>query len=128
MWNNATIHCFMYYYYALRASGKGENIWWRKYLTMGQILQFVLDGITSLPYLAIAYMGVPCRGTMRAWVVAFIVGMMLLALFNNFFVQSYTAKGDGGRFGAAGRGGEGKGKGGASKSKGSGGKGKSHKE
>ncbi|CAK5269803.1 unnamed protein product, partial [Mycena citricolor] len=38
---NLTVHVLMYYYYY--ATAGGARIWWKKYLTMMQITQFVID-------------------------------------------------------------------------------------
>ena len=35
---NTLVHVFMYYYFALAAVGK--QVWWKKYLTVGQLVQF----------------------------------------------------------------------------------------
>jgi fatty acid elongase 3 len=35
---NTTVHTFMYYYFAMQTLKK--EVWWKKYLTMGQLLQF----------------------------------------------------------------------------------------
>lgn len=37
---NLLIHVFMYYYYCMHAAK--VNVWWKRYLTKGQIVQFVL--------------------------------------------------------------------------------------
>jgi fatty acid elongase 3 len=37
---NSTVHTFMYYYYTV--SLLGSTVWWKKYLTSGQIVQFFI--------------------------------------------------------------------------------------
>lgn len=39
---NLTVHVLMYYYYA-RTSISTKKVWWKKYLTTLQIIQFVID-------------------------------------------------------------------------------------
>jgi hypothetical protein len=51
-----------------------------------QIIQFVLDGLTSLPFAVIQYYGHECRGTMRAWWVGNITGIALFCLFWHFSI------------------------------------------
>jgi len=43
---NCLIHVIMYYYYAMQSLQK-RDFWWRKYLTTIQIIQFVVDIISS---------------------------------------------------------------------------------
>jgi len=88
--NNALIHVFMYYYFAVQ-SVSARDIWWKKYLTQAQILQFVIDCTTSLPWLYFYLNGVPCRGDLRAWFVANTGGILLIILFVNFYIHSYNA-------------------------------------
>ena len=43
---NCVIHVFMYLYYALSSCGPAfqKYLWWKKYLTLAQIIQFVICG------------------------------------------------------------------------------------
>jgi len=66
--NNSVIHVFMYWYYFKQTLG--YTVWWKKYLTSGQIVQFVIDTTTSYPFLYLWLTGQPCRGNMTSWVCA----------------------------------------------------------
>jgi len=85
--NNALIHVFMYYYYAKQCLK--QTVWWKKYLTTAQILQFVVDCATSVPWLLIYLSGYQCRGDVRAWIFANVTGIALIVLFSDYFVKTY---------------------------------------
>ena len=87
-YNNATIHVFMYYYFGVYALG--QRPYWKKYLTSLQIIQFILDISTSIPFIIIYFLGYPCRGELYAWVIANLAGFSLLVLFMQFFQRTYT--------------------------------------
>jgi len=86
--NNASVHVLMYYYYASRAIG--VQVWWRKYLTSLQMIQFVIDVSTSSLFGWYLWNGVHCEGSVRSWVVANIVGISFFFLFRNFYNRTYT--------------------------------------
>merc|ERR1712130_1050270 len=86
--NNTAVHIIMYYYFAIYALG--QRPWWKKYLTSLQILQFVIDMSSSIPFIVIYMMGIPCRGELYAWILANLTGVALLLLFMNFYRQTYN--------------------------------------
>jgi len=87
--NNAFVHIFMYYYYGMAALGIRST--WNRWITSLQILQFVLDMSTSIPFIYIKlYSDIPCRGSMYAWIIANLVGVSFLLLFCNYFYQTYV--------------------------------------
>merc|ERR1711879_33566 len=85
--NNTGVHVIMYYYFAVYALGMRPT--WKKYLTSLQILQFVADMSSSLPFIIFFFMGIPCRGELYAWVLANMTGVALLLLFMNFYRNAY---------------------------------------
>eukprot|EP00163_Fabomonas_tropica_P025139 TRINITY_DN4330_c2_g2_i2.p1 TRINITY_DN4330_c2_g2~~TRINITY_DN4330_c2_g2_i2.p1 ORF type:complete len:255 (+),score=74.84 TRINITY_DN4330_c2_g2_i2:66-830(+) len=84
---NSSIHTFMYWFYFNQSLGR--DIWWKKYLTKAQIVQFVW-GITSWwPYLKV------CPSTQEVqygWAINQFVLFSFLALFINFFFKRYQKK------------------------------------
>eukprot|EP00026_Physarum_polycephalum_P002233 Phypoly_transcript_02238.p1 GENE.Phypoly_transcript_02238~~Phypoly_transcript_02238.p1 ORF type:complete len:280 (+),score=32.56 Phypoly_transcript_02238:91-840(+) len=86
--NNSLIHVFMYWYYFKQTLG--ISVWWKKYLTTGQIIQFFLDHVTSYPFFYLWYTGQPCRGTITAWTIANSAGVILVCLFIEFYIATYS--------------------------------------
>lgn len=88
---NSAIHMFMYVYYLLTALGK--SVWWKKYLTLGQIIQFVTGSI----YVSIYLWNVRTRGcgaatrSYAAWA-AHVVNLSFILLFTKFYRDSFKSK------------------------------------
>lgn len=96
---NLMVHVFMYYYY-FRAAG-GAKIWWKKYLTTLQIIQFIIDLVfvyfCSYTYFASTYWPwMPNVGTCAGDEKAAIFGCLLLSsyllLFIGFYKKTYNTK------------------------------------
>jgi len=58
---NCGIHVLMYYYFAMQSYNPRKDIWWRKYLTSLQIVQFLIDIFTSVFFGYFYYYGIPCK-------------------------------------------------------------------
>lgn len=90
---NCFVHIFMYYYYLL-ASLKKE-IWWKKYITRLQIIQFVL--VNSLHFVSIAWHYLwkgNCPSFDDTWGHQIGLGIInsYLLLFVQFYFSSYKSK------------------------------------
>lgn len=83
---NAFIHTIMYTYYFLSMHTK--DIWWKKYLTMFQMVQFCIMITQGCLLLQSGTNEWPPRNTQVY--VAYICSMLFL--FSQFFVQSYLTK------------------------------------
>ncbi|VDC06304.1 unnamed protein product [Peniophora sp. CBMAI 1063] len=93
---NLTVHVFMYYYYLMTAAG--YKIWWKKYLTSMQIIQFIIDLFIvyfgTYSYFTATYwphlpnMG-SCAGTEGAALFGCGLLTSYLFLFINFYIQTY---------------------------------------
>jgi len=89
---NGAIHVFMYYYFL--ASTMGFDVWWKKYLTSAQIVQFCLD-LVAIATWWYYYLGLKkqCNGTVPALLFANFVLASFLLLFVNFYRKTYNQKG-----------------------------------
>lgn len=88
---NLWVHVFMYYYYAM--SALRIRIWWKKYLTTLQIMQFIIDVVVVNYAYGIFIMSgfdeTVCYGTTRGAVVGIVVLTSYLFLFIQFYVRTY---------------------------------------
>jgi hypothetical protein len=96
---NLLVHVLMYYYYARAALG--VQVWWKKYLTTLQIVQFLLDLFivfycTITHFAGLYYPDVFGRHDCHGSEVAAFIGCGILSsylvLFIQFFQQTYSAR------------------------------------
>lgn len=89
-WANSIIHAIMYSYYGLAAIGPQmqKYLWWKKYLTMLQIIQFVAIGVHSFQLLfrECEFPKIFCY-----WIGFH--GLLFLALFTDYYKKTYHQKG-----------------------------------
>ncbi|XP_014784232.1 elongation of very long chain fatty acids protein 4 isoform X1 [Octopus bimaculoides] len=86
---NSSIHVMMYSYYGLSALGPAmqKYLWWKRYLTIVQLVQFVVGMIHATQSLLLS-----CNFPVwMHWALIF-YGMSLLLLFLNFYYNSYVLK------------------------------------
>jgi len=96
---NLLVHVLMYYYYA--RSAMGVQIWWKKYLTTLQIVQFVLDLFIVFYCTWVHFSGLhipdivgrqDCHGTETAAFVGCGILSSYLVLFVQFFKHTYSQR------------------------------------
>ena len=101
---NLLVHVVMYWYYFQAA--RGVKIWWKKYITMLQIVQFVIDLVfvyfASYTYFTSTYFpNMPGMGTCAGEEFAAFAGMGILSsyllLFISFYFATYRKDAKGGR-------------------------------
>lgn len=83
---NSFVHVVMYFYYGVSALGPQyrKYLWWKKYLTTMQIIQFV----AVLSHNAqLAFIDCPIPSAMTRWLGGTTV--IFLVLFSDFYVKSY---------------------------------------
>merc|ERR1712146_502999 len=88
VFQNAFVHSLMYAYYA--GAIVGYRPWWAKYLTQVQMVQFVSDSVTSLPFPLILTSGYRCNGSMSMWLASNFCGWSFFVLFLNYYRIRYN--------------------------------------
>lgn len=88
---NSSIHIVMYTYYLLTAVGyEKNNIWWKKYLTQLQMIQFLVNGIHCLCGL----LAENCTFSKSIILMGFIFDVYMFLLFWNFYKKTYLQTND----------------------------------
>ncbi|KAM3866232.1 elongation of very long chain fatty acids protein 1a [Diretmus argenteus] len=85
---NSMVHVIMYFYYGLSAAGPRfkKYLWWKKYMTAIQLIQFVLVSVHISQY----YFMEKCDYQIRVWIhLIWIYGTFFFLLFSNFWIQAY---------------------------------------
>lgn len=86
---NSLIHVIMYTYYGMAAAGLYKYLWWKNYLTIAQMIQFVVlmvhqgqfvTGLTPCDYPKVFPAAIVFYAT------------VFLVLFGNFYIQAYWRK------------------------------------
>jgi fatty acid elongase 3 len=86
---NSLVHCFMYYYYACQLLE--VPVWWKRHLTLGQMVQFLLDIVLTIPKAYMVHQG-RCTGSVALFFFAsFNIGAYFF-LFLNFYRKTYNAE------------------------------------
>lgn len=86
---NVFVHVIMYSYYLLATMGPAvrKYLWWKKYLTRLQILQFVVG---------ISHMSIPlfvnCGFPRHLVLIGIPQGFLILCLFINFYIKAYRSR------------------------------------
>ncbi|XP_071121167.1 very long chain fatty acid elongase 4-like isoform X1 [Mytilus edulis] len=86
---NSFIHVVMYGYYGLSALGPHmqKYLWWKRYLTMMQLTQFYVGMIYTLQSLYF-----DCDFPKWMQYAGFCYGATIIALFLNFYIQTYIKR------------------------------------
>uniref|UniRef100_A0AAV2JTV0 Elongation of very long chain fatty acids protein 1 n=1 Tax=Knipowitschia caucasica TaxID=637954 RepID=A0AAV2JTV0_KNICA len=86
---NSGVHVIMYFYYGLSAAGPyfKKFLWWKKYMTAIQLIQFMLVAVHISQY----YFMEKCDYQMPLWIhVILMYGILFFVLFSHFWVQAYV--------------------------------------
>ncbi|MBN3293599.1 ELOV1 protein, partial [Polypterus senegalus] len=86
---NSIVHVIMYFYYGLSAAGPQfqKYLWWKKYMTAIQLVQFVLVSLHATQY----YFMDKCDYQFPLFIhLVWMYGTFFFVLFSNFWYQAYT--------------------------------------
>jgi len=89
MFLNMGVHVVMYFYYLMSSLGPQvqKYLWWKRYITRLQLLQFVTFSLHGcLPLFS------DCSYPTPAVVFILFLGVLFFGLFSNFYIQSYRQK------------------------------------
>lgn len=89
---NSLIHTGMYYYYLLTTFKPNMNIWWKKYITYGQIVQFMTGNFFVGTFWYLTYTGNNCGGDWHTSVASIVVNCSFVYLFAKFSKKKYSSK------------------------------------
>ncbi|CAL8307759.1 unnamed protein product [Lota lota] len=86
---NCSVHIVMYFYYGLSAAGPRfqKFLWWKKYMTAIQLVQFVLVSLHATQY----YFMDSCDYQFPVVIhLIWVYGTFFFILFSNFWIQAYV--------------------------------------
>ncbi|XP_048458174.1 elongation of very long chain fatty acids protein 1 isoform X2 [Rhincodon typus] len=86
---NSIVHVIMYFYYGLSAAGPAfqKYLWWKKYMTAIQLVQFVVVSLHVTQY----YFMDHCDYQFPIFIhLVWMYGTFFFILFSNFWYQAYT--------------------------------------
>uniref|UniRef100_A0A4W6DH41 Elongation of very long chain fatty acids protein 1 n=1 Tax=Lates calcarifer TaxID=8187 RepID=A0A4W6DH41_LATCA len=86
---NSSVHVVMYFYYGLAAAGPSfqKFLWWKKYMTAIQLIQFVLVSLHATQY----YFMDSCDYQFPMIIhLIWMYGTFFFVLFSNFWIQAYV--------------------------------------
>ena len=87
---NSFVHVIMYTYYGMAALGLYRYLWWKKYLTVLQMVQFCIFIVHQGQVHTHFNWG--CRYPKVFPLAIVIYAIIFLVLFGNFYVQAYWRK------------------------------------
>ncbi|XP_034488136.1 elongation of very long chain fatty acids protein F-like [Drosophila innubila] len=85
---NVFVHSVMYGYYYLSSQYPliKQSLWWKKYITILQMVQFLL----IFAHNAWTYMQPNCDVSPYLILMAFFMSMFMFVMFTNFYIQAYV--------------------------------------
>ncbi|KAH8407671.1 hypothetical protein KR222_010147 [Zaprionus bogoriensis] len=86
---NSFVHTIMYFYYYLSALYPGikTSIWWKKYITITQLAQFVILGLYTT---AVYIFSTGCTYPSGLLLLQIVQAIVMIVMFGNFYVKTYV--------------------------------------
>lgn len=97
VWLNFSVHAFMYTYYFLSACSIRSPAWVSRLITTSQITQFLITLVILFHAGYLKLVGYSVDTTWPVYLYCLAMELSYVALFGNFFYQSYV-KGGGAKF------------------------------
>lgn len=93
---NVFIHVFLYFYYLLAALGPNfkKYLWWKKYLTQMQIVQFIVN----IVFMSVSFNYLYCGYNPVKVIIGICMNLFNLVLFSHFYYNSYLVEKNPSRF------------------------------
>ena len=88
VWLNCFVHTLMYYYYFV--SNFGYSPWWKKYLTVMQMIQFWINILGLATFAVLRMLSIQCAGTALSWSGSAFVNVSFYILFQMFYNRTYS--------------------------------------
>lgn len=89
---NCLVHVFMYTYYGLSVIPSLKNkLWWKKYITSIQLIQFVIT-FTHTSYGLVRTIKGQCSFPLWGQLLLWIYMIIMMTLFTNFYIHEYVKK------------------------------------
>jgi len=86
---NSLVHMFMYYYYL--QTTLGSSVWWKKYITVGQLVQF-FSGFCVVCYWFVVRKSHNCQGGIYSGTLSHSLNCFFIFLFGKFYLSTYSKK------------------------------------
>jgi len=87
---NSLVHTFMYYYYLKTALGL--DVWWKRYITVGQIFQFFTGFLVVSFWFAVKNQpSYQCQGGLPAAYLSHTCNIALIYMFSKFYYKAYLS-------------------------------------
>lgn len=87
---NCIVHCIMYGYYLVSALNENvaHSIWWKKYITQIQMVQFLMLGI----HFMMGVLAAECTYPKSIGFALAIQNLFMLFMFGDFYFKAYILK------------------------------------